>query len=96
MKIDWTQPLTDLSGATISDEQGRPITLGKTAIHALLTVRETVAAQEKFERFLVAGKVHANADITLEEATLIKQATGEVLTPLAMGVIWQALEGNSG
>jgi len=93
MKVDWNETLADFDGQQVRDEEGQPVTLGRMAIRALMSVvREQVDGDEKFRRYKVAEKVHQGADLSVDEVSRLKKAVGEVLTPLAVGAIWTRLE----
>jgi len=93
MKVDWNETLTDFDGQQVRDEEGQPVTLGRMAVRALMTVvREQIDGEEKFRRYKLAEKVHQSADLSVDEVSRLKKAVGEVLTPLAVGAIWTRLE----
>jgi hypothetical protein len=94
MKFAWDTVLTDLSGRTITTEDGSTISLGSLAVQALMTPVDpkTDDGAAKFKRYQLALKVSANEDIDVSGAAAIKDAAGAVLTPLPLGRIWDLLE----
>lgn len=110
MKIDVTQKLLDLNGKEMPivfqacPMCGRPIeeekgarTLRSTledALNVLYQDEQNLDPQKKFERHLLAVRVHGEdePDFTVEELSLFKTLTGKRYSPAVMGPVWLMLD----
>lgn len=97
MKLDFSTRLLDLKNQPLRDG-AEEVTLGGAVASALLAVdpRETtISGAVKAKRFQLALKVAAGGeqDVTIEELAEIKTLTGNLLPPLAVGRIYQILDG---
>ena len=100
MRFVTSQPMLDLSGQPLDGGTGAktPLTFGSIAETALLMAfgdEASLPGAGKVTRFLLACKLHAagiSADITVEEAALIKQLVAKAYNTLVVGRIWDALD----
>jgi hypothetical protein len=92
MKIDFKAPILDLGGKQVTNDDGSAALLGPLIEAALLRPAGPVGGEENLKRFLIAKKVHEGDEITVEEATTIKAASGAFFGPLAHGRIVEAIE----
>lgn len=106
LAFDFTQPLKQIDGKPFVDEKtGKEVetTLGSVVEQALLsqyaderdpqTGKETIAPEEKFKRWQLAGKVRGK-DVTLspEDVSKIKNLVGKAYPPLVVGQVWIMLD----
>lgn len=72
------------------------LTIAKLIVNALLAFIDGkhLSGEDKFKRYKLAEKIYGKdeVEISLEEANLIKQASGEALTPMFSGKVWDFLE----
>lgn len=85
MNVDLTHQLVDFEGNPATDEDGKPADLKKVISKALLT--DTAEnAKSKFERFELWIKLklaEVEAELTTDEAALIKEAASVYSTFIA-------------
>lgn len=93
MKFDFGAPLLGLDDKPIMDGQN-VMTLGAIIAQVCLAGMEEPAEKKlrKFKLALLAAS-ECERDISVEDAALIKDTVGKHTTPLAVGRIWQAIEG---
>ncbi len=100
MKIDFQKPLKTIHGTELMIE-GKTRTTASFVIDALLAIFSDEAAlpgEEKIKRYTLAKKISRptfEAQITIEEAAMIKKLTGKLYGPLIVGQIWEILEGKA-
>lgn len=103
MLLDVARPLTQLNGAPLKNEKGEPALLGELVKQALLVEHadadgkpKRVSGEEKFKRYRLATKLEdagaLPADITVEEAKMIKELVGETYNALVVGQIYDIIE----
>lgn len=102
MKRNLNQPINDMNGIPITEphaEGARTVTVKKIAVDALLANYEderNLSGEDKVKRFRLAQKIHVAEDeieITAEEISLIKRLVGKGYAPLAVGQVFDLLEG---
>ena len=105
MKIEFGQVLYTMNGEPIQEgdpreqKETRDLTLGRAAINSLLAdvEGERQTGAQKFDRFKLAMRIGNEEDpieITIGDASLIKERVGIVYPTYAVGLIWTMLEGN--
>lgn len=90
MKVDFTTVIKGLDGSDLMFE-GAPLTLGVAAAMALNTPGEN-----SLRRGLLAMRVYragAGADITPEDAALIRESLSAVWMPIVVAQAHELLEG---
>lgn len=99
MKVDFGIKIVNLAGKPIV-EDGTEVTLGIVAANALLAdnPQTKTAGAEKLKRFTLAQRAYPSGveDITLEEATQLKEAIAEWCPTLVVGQAWTAIEAAAG
>lgn len=95
--VDFNVVLTGLDGLAITDPTSKePITLGDVAVVSLITMTDTdrqIEAKAKYDWAELARKIYKKkADITAEDAALIKQRVGKIYGPLVVKQTWDLLE----
>ncbi len=113
MKIDVTQKLLDLSGEEmLIVVQGCPVcgrlvedkgvrTLRNTltdALNVLYQDEPNLSGQEKFERHLLAVRIHSKdePEFTVEELKILKDIVAKRFAPAIMGPVWMLLDPKHG
>lgn len=94
--FDQGRPVTDAAG-NLAFGKGEPYTIGKICIEALTNTYQDetdLSGQEKFERWNLAQKLHGEnqAEISVEEATLIKTLVGKGYGPVIVGPVYTAID----
>jgi len=87
-------PYKDIEGREVKDKEQQTVTLSDLIIDQLLHP-SNVNTDNKYRRFKLADKL-SNAkdevDLTLEDISLIKEATGESQLPMVIGRIYEVVE----
>ena len=96
MKIQF-EKMFEVKGLKPEDEQEK-VTYGELCKRAILFLvpseeNKNVSGQEKYKRYKISKKIDNKEDITAEEIAIIKSDVGRVFTPMAVGMIWDFLEG---
>ena len=94
MKVNLKTSLKAFDGADVTDATG-PVLISTLCINALMK-EDTVAGAEKMKRFLLARRIYdaeGDLDITVEEASLIKDLVGSTFAPIVVGRVYELLEG---
>lgn len=86
-------PILDFNGNQLKNPDQTNATLLGCMQGALLTLQGPVGGEENFKRFIIAKKLHEGKDVTVEEASVIKDACAKVYHPMAYGRIVEAIEG---
>jgi len=98
MLYDLTHKLCDHRGKPITDiVDGKPteFTLGAALERAaMFGGNPQTTAQQKFEQYKLAQKLASSdhVELTAEEVSRLKELTGAMFTPIAVGAVWTALE----
>lgn len=97
MKINFDAPVLDLAEKPMSDEDGRPVTLGTVVVQALLaTLRgdESMAGLAKAECGHLAMQLFPGGehDLKAEQVAMIKERAGRAFTPLVVARAWALLD----
>lgn len=105
MRINFDLELKTLDGQpvvepapTADDPQAvRPVTARSIAVNALLgEYRDDRSdGEEKLRRFSLARRINAGGDVEIkaEEVSLVKRLVGLAYPPLAVGQVYELLEG---
>lgn len=101
MKIDFSSVLKGLDGKELKgDLKGeKSLTLGSVCVESLMASfpdEERLSGNDKVKRFKLAQKIYNRTpvDITVEDASLIKELIGKAYGPLIVGQVWDLLENN--
>lgn len=98
MKIKINTPILGLDGQPLLEG----FTVKEAMVQSLVTVLpgdEGLTGVQKFQAFTLATKINSAdgfVDLSIEDMKLIKDRSGVMLSPVAMGRVWQALEQNEG
>ncbi|MDQ7799572.1 MAG: hypothetical protein RDU76_11635 [Candidatus Edwardsbacteria bacterium] len=97
MKVNLSAILLSINGEQIKQAEVVQ-TVGTIAVEALqiFDTRDTaISGDEKAKRWKLACRIHgqAEAEISIEEAKLIKDLVGKYYGPVIVGQVWDALEG---
>ena len=97
MKVNLSAILLSINGEQIK-QAGVVQTVGTIAVEALQvfdTRDTTISGDEKVKRWKLACRIHTQdeAEISIEEAKLIKDLVGKYYGPVIVGQVWEALEG---
>ncbi len=97
MKRDFQQPIVNLEGKPLKDEDGKPVTLCSVALNALLASipNDIVTGEAKAKRYALALKINdhpGDVNVTAEELTLLKEQIGKIYAPLVVGRAYDLLE----
>lgn len=97
MKVNLSAILLSINGEQIKQAEVVQ-TVGTIAVEALqvFDTRDTaLSGDEKFKRWKLACRIHgqAEAEISIEEAKMIKDLVGKYYGPVIVGQVWEALEG---
>lgn len=101
MKRNFSLPLNDIDGNPLVNNN-LPFTLGSAAIGALLATFEDerhLPGEQKFQRYMLANKIHANPEaleVSAEEIAMLKNLIGKAYTPIVVGPAFLALESDTG
>lgn len=96
MRKNFNHPLLDLKENEITGSA-----IGELCVQALMNLAEgeNPTSDEKVQRFKLATKISVNlvgksedVELTVEEASLLKQVVGKMFTPLGVGRIYEFLE----
>ena len=100
--IDFATKFTQLDGTPFLDANGKqddkPATLGTVAINALLANypdEQSLAAEEKVKRFVLAEKIQlhpTDAMINVDDIALIKKLIAKSYPSLVVGQAWRILD----
>lgn len=96
MTIDFSQPITDLSGQPVREPDGTIATLSLAATSALMLPDSGASESEKLNRFRLAFLIMQSTGpiaIEIQDAAVIKRALGRHPSPLVVGRAFQLLEG---
>ena len=90
-------PLADLAGNKLKAAGDKDFELQPAMINALLhfNPQTNVSGIDKYTRYKLAIRVDSATgivELSAEEISLIKQLTGEIYIPVAVGRIWDLLE----
>lgn len=101
MIINLDQILKNDEGKDFTDEFGKPKEhslkdMLRLSLNAHIKGEETLAANEKFERFLLAKKLlkGGKMDLKIDDIKKIKDCVGKLFPVQMLGAIFEALEGN--
>ena len=99
LALDFTQPLTTLSGQPFTDPDSKvTITLATIAENALLQAypdEQNLSGEEKLKRYTRARKIEDNkqkAELSAEEIALLKKLIAKLYNPLILGQSWKMLD----
>ena len=97
MKLDTGTTLKTLEGEPLQNGE-KDLTLGAVCIEALLsTFKDELAlsGEQKLRRYRLASRISRNAQCNLssEDTALVKQLVAKAYGPLAVGQVWDLLEG---
>lgn len=103
MKFDFSQTFKNVNGVVIKEEgTDKDFTLLNLSKIALSTIKtmpnglpEDVPGEEKAKMYDIQMKLATqgnDADLTLEEAVLIKKQIGKLYPPLYVGPAWKVLD----
>jgi len=97
MKVNLDQKITLLNGSVLQNEDNSPMTIRAAIVQALnaADTNPSTTGDEKFQRFILATKVHNGKvnELTVEELSIIKKRVGEVYAmPEVIGAIYNAIE----
>ena len=97
MKLELTTKIKSIEGEVLTDKN-KEVTLGHVLVESLMANynNEILTGQEKFQRYELAVKVHPTmkvADITVEEAALLKDLVGKAYGPAVVGPVYGLFEG---
>lgn len=94
MKINFETNVTNLDGKEIKDEKGKEVTFAFLVIDALLANDKELNGKQKIIRFELAQKVYSKSqEYTVEEAALIKEIAGKLLSTIVVGFLFQLIDG---
>jgi len=99
VRVDFNAVLVDFKGAALKFE-GEDAKAKALIVSALLATYEderSIAGDEKVRRYELARRVHASEgeiEASVEELTLIKTLVGRAFSPVAVGQIYQLIEGH--
>jgi hypothetical protein len=98
MQINVNDVLTQLDGTPLKDMvngEAKDATVGMAIINALLAPAEGDNGVKKVQKYELAMRVYKNdsVDITVEEATLIKECVGRAFAPIIVGQLFALLDG---
>ena len=97
MIVNLSAILLDITGKQIKQAEVAQ-TVGSIAVEALqiFDTRDTaITGDEKVKRWKLACRIHGQdqAEISIEEAKLIKDLVGKYYGPVIVGQVWESLEG---
>jgi hypothetical protein len=96
MKINVSVNLVGVDRITPLMENGKVLTLAEVSIAAVLTPIENDSSTLKMNKYEIFKKIADNkggiVDLTAEEITIIKNASGKVHPPLIMGQLYDFIE----
>lgn len=95
MSSNFNVPLLGFDKETLM-ENGKSILIKTLIVNSLIQTYpdESISGEEKLKRFVLAEKVHKDANIyTVEELTEIKHTVSKGFAPLIVGRIFQLIEG---
>lgn len=100
MKLDFNQSLKSLDGKALKFDQVTEFTLKLACVEALMRehANEQISGKEKFERAILAEKIHKAkgfCEVTSEEITQIKELVGRAWPPVVVLPAYKLLEGGS-
>ena len=104
MKIDFDTPILDLTGTPLMEKtlvngepKDVPITIGSITAGSLLTplpADQNMSGKDKADLFNLALRVYKGVvDLSIEDVAKIKDRVGKTHNNLAVGRVWQILEG---
>lgn len=97
MKIDINKNLTSIDDQPLLDN-GKSVTLRDVCIQATLTPSQKDTQEEKWKKYEIYKKLKkcdgGIVELTVEEISIIKKASGEIHPPLLMGQLFDLLENN--
>jgi hypothetical protein len=98
MLIDVTKVLTQFDGMPLKDMvNGEAVdaTVRMAFINALMAPAEKDSAVQKVAKYDLATRVYKQdkVEITVEEASLIKEAVGKSFAPIVVGQVYNLLDG---
>lgn len=93
MKFDFGAPLLGLDDSPVMDGQ-KVVTLGAVIAQVCVAGMDE-PAEKKLRKFKLAllAVSECEKDLSVEDAALIKEVVGKHTTPLAVGRVWEAIEG---
>lgn len=90
--FDTTQGLLTLDGHGIEDG-GRPVTLGRVLVNALLSDADKPRGEDKLRRYELATRIHAGpCDLSGSELAECKKLVVECYSTLIVGQVLPMLE----
>ena len=99
MKISLNTKIKTLNDEVIKDEKDKPLTFAKIFINALMGGYEdekNLNGNDKFIRYQLAQKINRQkdktAELTLEEARLLKEVVGKGYGALIVGQVFEVLK----
>lgn len=97
MYIDFSTLILDIYGNEIKDSaDGKPFSLKKAAVMALLTDPEITKAADKAAAFQLACDIHASEktlNVSVENIVKIKESVARVCTTLVTGRVYEIFDG---
>jgi hypothetical protein len=94
MKIKINQNLVGIDNLPILDN-GKVLTLRDVSVAAVLTPVQEDDSKKKMNKYLIFKKIadaHETVELTAEEITIIKEASGKIHPPLIYGQLCEMLE----
>lgn len=100
MKVNLNVAVKNIAGVDLTNEDGAPVLMTGLCVNALLGdyQGETLTGTQKMARYTLAKKLtdcKEEAEITVEEASLIKELIAKAFGPLVVGRVYEVLEGCS-
>lgn len=95
MKVNFNEALKDLSGKEVV-ENGVTINMQIPCINALMQDDAQADGTKKLQRYKLAKKIQDSAEateITVEDASMIKELVAKIYGPLVVGNVYELLEG---
>lgn len=98
MKIHLKKVITDLKGEAILDKDDKELTIKDAILLSLVNLdpREQTDPEEKYKMFKLSQRFYNAEDsinIKDKDITLIKKCVGKIYPPVAMGRIFDILDG---
>jgi hypothetical protein len=96
MKLDVTQQLSGYDGTPMYDDEKQPLTMRSIILTALnsFTQGEHPTGEEKAKIYSLSVKISTNdqAELSLDDRTLIKKRAEMILRPITLGPVIAAIE----
>lgn len=98
MKINFKQELGTFNGTRLMYDEKTPWTLQTACVESLGAIyrdEQSVAAEEKFKRYMLAEKIinaTKTTDFTIDEVSMLRTMVGKHPSPIIVGRVWEILE----